>query len=156
MTSADEFTWRDYEDHIYEKLKDWAGDDASVEFDQTIKGKFSETDRQIDVLISGRFANVTDRDITAAVDCKYYTRKINVQDVDAFIGFLQDIQTDLGILITNKDSSSAARRRASAGIELRVIVADIDHLPPVYHASWDEAYYESDYYEAFTENPMPP
>lgn len=147
MTSGDAFTWRDYEDHIYEKLKDWAGDDARVEFDQTIKGKFSEADRQVDVLISGRFANATDRDITAAVDCKYYTRKINVKDVDAFIGFLQDIQTDLGILITNKDFSPAARRRASAGIDLRVIVADIDHLPPGYHAAWDEAYYESDYYE---------
>jgi Restriction endonuclease len=147
VTDDEAFTWRDYEEHIYEKLSDWAGDDARVEFDQSIEGKFSGVPRQVDALISGRFANITEKDITAAVDCKYYTRNINVKKVDEFIGFLEDVQTDLGILITNQGFSPGAIRRASRGVELMVIVANIDRLPPTYHASWDDSYYESDYYE---------
>lgn len=149
MSEGDEFTWRDYEDYIYEKLKSWAGDDAKVEFDQKIKGKFSEANRQVDVLIRGRFANATGRDMTAAVDCKFYTREIDVKKVDEFIGFCQDVQTDMGILVTNKGFSPAAKRRADKGIDLQVIVAEIDHLPPAYHAAWDEGYFESDYFEGF-------
>lgn len=142
-----DFTWRDYEDHIYEKLSTWAGPEARVEFDQEMLGKFSEVNRQIDILISGRFANVTDRDITAAVDCKYYTREIDVKKVDEFVGFLEDVQTDLGILITNRGFTPAAQRRANRGVDLQVIVADVDRLPPSYFSDWDEGYYESDYYE---------
>jgi hypothetical protein len=32
-------------------------------------------------------------------------------------------------------------------MELQVIVADVDRLPPSYFSSWDEGYYESDYFE---------
>ena len=91
MTDEDTFMWRDYEEHIYEKLSEWAGNDARVEFDQSIQGKFSGVPRQVDVLISGRFANATEREITAAVDCKYYARNIDVKKVDEFIGFLEDV-----------------------------------------------------------------
>jgi hypothetical protein len=149
MSDADGFTWRDYEDHIYEKLKEWAGDQATVEFDQSLPGRFSKIDRQIDVLVRGRFANVTNRDMVAVVDCKYYTRKIDVKKVDEFLGFLDDTQADMGLLITNKGFSQSAKDRADIGrgVELQVIVADIDRLPPPYYPSWDEGYYESDYYE---------
>lgn len=153
MTDEDTFTWRDYEEHIYERLTEWAGDEARVEFDQSIQGKFSGVSRQLDALISGRFANVTEREITAAVDCKYYARNIDVKKVDEFIGFLEDVQTDLGILITNCGFSPGAQKRANRGVELLVIVANIDRLPPTYHASWDEAYYESEYYEGGYGNP---
>lgn len=153
MTDDETFTWRDYEEHIYEKLSEWAGDDARVEFDQSIQGKFSGVQRQVDALISGRFANVTDREITAAVDCKYYTRNVDVKKVDEFIGFLEDVQTDLGILVTNCGFSPGAKRRANRGVELLVIVANIDQLSPAYNASWDEGYYESEYYEGGYGNP---
>lgn len=146
MGDAD-FTWRDYEDHIYEKLSEWAAPDAEVTFDQKVRGKFSGIDRQVDVVVKGRFANVTGKEMTAAVDCKYYTREIDVKKVDEFIGYIEDVQADIGILVTNKGFTPAARRRASRGIDLRVIVAEIDRLPPSYFSSWDEGYYESDYYE---------
>ena len=137
--SSDEFTWRDYEEHIFEKLSEWAGSNARVEFDQERIGRFSKVPRQIDVLVSGRFAGVTDREITAAVDCKYYTRAIDVKKVDEFIGFFDDVATDLGLLITNKGFSAGAGQRACVpGIELRVILANIDELPPpTYDPAWD-------------------
>ncbi|HXV04586.1 MAG TPA: restriction endonuclease [Solirubrobacterales bacterium] len=142
-----EFTWRDYEDHIFKRLSEWAGMEAEVLFDQKLRGKFSEVDRQIDILIRGRFANATTRDMTAAVDCKYYTREIDVKKVDEFLGFIDDVQTDMGILVTNRGFTPAAKRRASRGLDLQVIVADIDRIPPSYFSSFDEGYYESEFYE---------
>ncbi|HEY4277605.1 MAG TPA: restriction endonuclease [Conexibacter sp.] len=147
--SDDALTWRDYEDHIYDRLSEWAGDQASVRFDQKIEGRHSKVERQVDVLIRGRFAGVTEREITAAVDCKYYTRNIDVKKVDEFIGFVDDVHTDLGLLITNHDFSPAARARAAGarGIELQVIVANVERLPPVFHPAWDDSYYESAYHD---------
>jgi hypothetical protein len=149
IATSNEFTWRDYEDHIFEKLSEWAGPDAQVLFDQQRIGRFSQTPRQIDVLVSGRFAGITDRDITAAVDCKYYTRTIDVKQVDEFIGYVDDVATDLGLLVTNKGFTPAALQRAKVpGIELKVIVASIDDLPAPegYDPAWDAAYYESEYW----------
>jgi hypothetical protein len=48
-----DFIWRDYEDHIYTKLSEWAGPRAAVKFDQTLPGKFSEVERQVDVVVKG-------------------------------------------------------------------------------------------------------
>ena len=153
MSDGDKFTWRDYEQEIFEKLSAWAGNQATVLFDQHLTGKFSGVDRQVDVLVKGRFAGITDRDVTAAVDCKYYTSNITVDGVDRMIGFIEDVQADLGILITNKGFSDGARRRASRGIDLQVIVADIDRIPPVYHPASDESHYSSDYHEGLFGGP---
>lgn len=156
MSESDNaFTWRDYEDHIFDRLSEWAGDKATVEFDQKIVGRHSKVERQVDVLISGRFAGVTEQDITAAIDCKYYTRNIDVKKVDEFVGFVDDVHTDLGLLITNCGFSPAARARAAGarGIELQVIVANVDRLPPVHHPAWDESYYESDYHDGAPHGP---
>ena len=147
--TSDEFTWRDYEDYIFEKLSDWAGPDAEVLFNEQRIGRFSQTPRQIDVLVTGRFAGITAREITAAVDCKYYTRTIDVRQVDEFIGYVNDVATDLGLLVTNKGFTPAALQRAKVpGIELQVIVAGVDDLPPPerYNLGWDDAYYESEYW----------
>jgi hypothetical protein len=66
-----------------------------------------------------------------------------------FVGFVDDVHTDLGILITNCGFSPGALKRADGarGIELQVIVANIERLPPVHHPAWDDSYYESDYHE---------
>jgi hypothetical protein len=94
--------------------------------------------------------------LTAAVDCKRYTRKIHVKHVDQFIGFVGDVQTDVGLLVTNVGYTPAADARADKGIKLltvehgpqpQVFVAKIDNLPRIYRADNDEPYYESEYYE---------
>ncbi|NIM15648.1 MAG: hypothetical protein GTO45_26975 [Candidatus Aminicenantes bacterium] len=50
--------------------------------------------------------------IHGVADCKFFSRKIDVKMVDQFIGFLADIEAHIGILITNKGYSKAARERA--------------------------------------------
>jgi Restriction endonuclease len=141
--------WRKYESYIHQKLTYMAGEAASVEFDRKLPGRFSETDRQIDVLITGGFAGDVEKNVVAIVDCKRYTRKIDVTHVEAFIGLAEDVNADLGFLITNTGFSAAAKRRASHGhgIRLRVFVAEIERLPRLYSASFDEAYYSGDFWE---------
>jgi hypothetical protein len=147
MTDTD---WRQYEAHIYEKLTEMAGDAAMVKFDQKLHGRFTEIDRQIDVLITGSFAGEVESDVTAIVDCKCYTRNIDVTHVEAFIGLAEDVNADLGLLITNTGFSPAATRRAEhgRGIRLRVIVAEIERLPRLYSPSHGEAYYSGDFWES--------
>ena len=146
----EEQAWRQYERYIYEKLKEWAGGQAEVEFDQELPGKFSGVVRQVDALITGRFAKDIERDVTAAVDCKRYSRNIDVTHVETFMGLVEDVQTDLGLLITSRGFSPAAKNRVQRGIKLhvvpQVIVAKIDELPR-YHPAHDEAYYESEYFD---------
>ena len=149
----DKFTWKDYEEQIYERLMKLAGDHGKVEFNVERIGKFSGVPRQIDVLVTGTFANVTGREMTAAVDCKYYTKNITVDGVDRMIGFIEDVQTDIGIIITNKGFSDGAKQRANRGIDLQVIVADIDRIPPIYHPTSGEAYYASEYWEGIQGRP---
>lgn len=66
------------------------------------------------------------------------------------MGLVEDVQADLGLLITTEGFSPAAQRRAQRGIRLRVIrrliVADIDNLPAhIYSPAYDEPYYTSDF-----------
>ncbi|MGI8429326.1 MAG: hypothetical protein ACR2OB_08490 [Solirubrobacteraceae bacterium] len=52
----DIFTWRDYEDHIYDRLSAWAGGEATVEFDPKVVGRHGKVERQVDVVVSDRSA----------------------------------------------------------------------------------------------------
>lgn len=154
LTGMTDIDWREYENYIYERLTEMAGDTAKVEFDQKLWGRFSEVDRQIDALITGGFAGDVEGNVVAIVDCKCYTRNIDVTHVDAFIGLAEDVNVDLAFLITNTGFSPAAKRRANHGpsIRLRVIVAEIaqlpERLPRPYSPSYDEAYYSGDFWES--------
>ncbi len=116
--------WRDYEQEIYEVLRAKADDDARVEFDEKLPGHLSGTTRQIDVFVEGRFAgDVLPKPSTLAVDCKCWSSTVNVPDVERFIGLVDDVRTDYGLLITTVGFSKAAQRRAdnARGLQIEVI-----------------------------------
>ena len=117
--------WKAYEKQIYEKLKAHVAADAEVTFDeggtQRLPGHLSETDRQIDVIVRGHFADLPDVH-TMIVDCKCFSKKIDVKDVEAFIGLVEDVNADFGLLVTRNGFSKAARTRSAA---VRGIVLDI-------------------------------
>lgn len=102
--------WKQYETEIYEKLKS-EFPEVNITFDGKILGHQSKVERQIDVLAIGKFLG---QEITVAVECKYYSKKIDVKIVDGFIGFLEDVKADIGIIITNQGFSPAAKNRAEA------------------------------------------
>jgi restriction endonuclease Mrr len=76
------------------------------------------------------------------VDCKCFSRNVDVQAVEAFAGFLDDVNVELGLLVTTAGFSEAARRRAEHVRGLRLDVVELDELakwlprrPTVAHTS---------------------
>ncbi len=115
--------WKDYEKEIYEYLK-IIFKDADIKFNQTLPGRYSKTDRQIDVLIESYIAS---KKIRLIVDGKFFNTKIDVKDVESFISMVEDTNAQQGILITSKGFTPAAINRAYYGptdIELDILNFD--------------------------------
>ena len=112
--------WKDYEKEIFEFLKA-TYKDATITFDQTLKGRYSQVDRQIDVLIESYIAG---KKIRLIVDGKYFNKNIDVKAVESFISMVEDVDAKQGILITSKGFSPAAINRAYYGptdVELDIL-----------------------------------
>ncbi|MFN8215060.1 MAG: restriction endonuclease [Solirubrobacterales bacterium] len=123
--------WKRYEEHILERVTEWAGENATIEFDVKLPGKFSKRTRQIDILVTGVFADgLQARAHGRDGSCKCYGKNINVGHVDKFVGLIEDVQTDFGILITNKGWSQAAEERLPRGLRLRLVEDDVDGHGP--------------------------
>ncbi len=143
--------WRQYERYVYKQLVEWGGKDSTVEFNKELTGRLSDTERQVDALVTGGYAGKIAKGVTAAVDCKFYSRNIDITAVEAFISFVDDLDVDLGLMITTKGYSKGAQRRRRGGIKLEVVkpilLAPPDDLPYVHSPAHDEPYYEGGYYD---------
>ena len=102
-------TWREYEIYITRHFQR-AFPESHIRHDVKRVGVVSKTKRQIDMLIEERVAGF---DVSIVIDCKFFSKKINVTHIDAFIGFLADVQASKGVLVTNKGFSKAAFNRAT-------------------------------------------
>ena len=129
----DDKDWRKYEKQISNNLEQ-KFTNCSITFDDSIFGIFSKTDRQIDISIRGELAG---NKILGVVDCKYYSKKIDVKAVESFLGMLEDLNANIGIMITNHGYSKAAINRASVKnlkleivkmIELALLKVDVDEI----------------------------
>jgi hypothetical protein len=88
-----------------------------------LPGTKTGSQRQIDVLVERRFGVFG---IKIAVDCKCYKRKVNVNDVERFLGMLDDVRVSKGVLMTTKGYSKTAHKRIqneSRDIELKILTA---------------------------------
>ena len=113
-------TWRDYEIEIYDFFKT-AYPHAEISHNVTVTGRYSKVDRQIDILIEDYVAGNRMRMV---VDGKYFSKKIDVKDVEMFIGMLNDCKANKGLLITQEGFSEAALNRAyydSIDVELDIL-----------------------------------
>jgi hypothetical protein len=116
--------WRQYEEDIYEMLRSKAQSGSRVEFDVKLPGRRSGTLRQVDIYVAGLFAgDVLPEPATLAVDCKCWSSTVNVPDVEQFIGLVDDVGTDFGLMITTVGFSEAAKTRAAGarGVQIDVI-----------------------------------
>lgn len=112
--------WKQYEKEIADYFR-LEYPDATLTPDAKIRGKFSKIERQIDLLVEGEMADFRFR---VVVDGKYRDKKIDVNDVEAFMGLARDVEANKGLMITTEGYSSAAMNRAyydDSGIELDVL-----------------------------------
>lgn len=88
---------------------------ARVLYNQQIRGVHSRALRQVDLVIMAGNERI-------AVECKFYSSKIDLKTIDSFIGFLEDIGFSRGLLVTNVGASKAcAARIAQSGIEIQIL-----------------------------------
>ena len=119
--------WRNYEAQIHDALKSGVAADADVLFDQRLPGRFSGIERQVDVVVRGRFAGLPGDDLMI-VDCKLITRRLGVTHVEKFAGLLEDVGVGRGLLFTGKGFSASAKRRAEHVRGMKIDVVPFDKL----------------------------
>ncbi len=100
--------WEKYEEQIFEKLNSLFPD-SSIEKNQRIIGRFSERSRQIDILIRSKSIG---RELIIVIDCKKFSKRIDIKTVESFIGFSEDVGAHIGIMITNIGYSKSAEKSA--------------------------------------------
>ena len=81
--------------------------------------------RQIDISIKKRVGQF---DLLVVIDCKDHSGPIDIKDVEAFIGLVQDVGAHKGALVSANGYSKAAKKRAAqAGIEVYRAIDTGDH-----------------------------
>lgn len=108
--------WRDYERAVFKILRDRFPANE-IESDQMIPGRFSEIERQIDV--AGR-ATLMGRSMLGVVDCKCYSKRVDIKDVEAVIGLAADVRADIALIVTTAGYSDAALARAHNEPNVRI------------------------------------
>ena len=93
---------------------------AQVEQNVRIRGIHSGVDRQIDIAVRTRAGQF---DLLVVIDCKDYQIKVDVKDVEAFIGLAKDVGANKGALVSSMGYTPAAKTIASnAGLSLFTLV----------------------------------
>jgi len=124
--SIEDKTWRKYERQIHQELTSVFAD-CEFEFDDRIFGKHSKIDRQIDISIRG---NIGGNKILGIIDCKHFSRNIDIKIIESFLGMLEDTKANFGLIITNKGFSSSAKNRANVR-NLRLDIIEFDELEKI-------------------------
>lgn len=100
--------WKQYEQEIIDYFHS-EYPEAKLTPNAKAQGKFSKAERQVDLLIEGE---TLDFKFRIVVDGKYRDKKIDVTDVESFIGFVRDVEAHKGVMISTEGYSSAAINRA--------------------------------------------
>ncbi|GIJ29503.1 hypothetical protein Vqi01_46650 [Micromonospora qiuiae] len=116
----------EYENGVADVLAYLAGDAAVVERNIRMPGKRSGKQRQIDVRVTG--ALFASGNATMVVDCKRYTKPLDVNHVGTFVGLVEDVGADMGLLVSTVGISPAAKQYADNVRGIRLDILPIEHL----------------------------
>ncbi len=122
-------SWELYERLTARMVADQLSTDYCVTPNARIRGIISGRSRQIDVLIDAR--HDTDNTRRIIVDAKRRKRKIDVSDVEAFRGVMEDVGATHGYLVSPAGFTKAAERRAQEAVSIRILPLDrLDNFDP--------------------------
>ena len=100
--------WQQYEREVEQQFRE-AYPEARITANTKLVGKFSKVERQIDLLIEGQASDFAFRIV---VDAKHRGRKIDVGDVEAFLGLTRDVEAHTGMMVALEGYTPAAINRA--------------------------------------------
>ncbi len=83
--------------------------DANVQHNVMLEGVDSETKRQIDVLVEQNIGQYTMRIV---IDCKDYSKPVDVKGVEEFHGLVHDVRAHKGALVCPSGFTKSALKRA--------------------------------------------
>lgn len=124
--------WELYERMIARLIADQLATDLCVTPNARVVGRISGRSRQLDVLIDSR--HDTDNNRRIIVDAKKRKRKIDVTDVEAFRGLMEDVGATHGYLISPSGHTKAAEKRAQMAVSMRII--PLDHIENFDPSTW--------------------
>ena len=109
-----DISWKDFEEEVFlECERVFKSQGTEVLKNEYIVGRYSGVKRQIDVIVR---QHDDDENVNICViECKHYAKKINVKIIDSFIGCLEDVGANKGILVSEKGFTKAAINRAHKG-----------------------------------------
>jgi tetratricopeptide (TPR) repeat protein len=117
--------WQRYEREIEEQFRD-NYPSARITANAKLAGKFSKVERQIDLLIEEQASDFSFRIV---VDAKYRGRKIDVGDVEAFLGLTRDVEAHTGMIVALEGYTPAAVNRAHHDdLDVVLDVLNLDEL----------------------------
>ena len=122
-----ELTPDDYENGVAELLAEKFAGRGSVERNVRLPSRSGGRARQIDVLVRLSLPDMDDE--LMVVDCKRYGTPVDIKDVEAFIGMVEDVGAAIGLLVTTEGYTSGALNRAATGRGIRVQVIRVEDLP---------------------------
>ncbi|WP_394229418.1 restriction endonuclease [Shewanella colwelliana] len=108
MTSDQTPEWKKLE-YLVVSIQKQLSPDASVQHNVMLDGIDSETKRQIDVLVE---QNVGQYTIRIVIDCKDYSKPVDVKGIEEFQGLVQDVRAHKGALVCPSGFTKAALKRA--------------------------------------------
>jgi Restriction endonuclease len=89
-------------------------------------GKFSKVERQIDLLVEEQASDFSFRIV---IDAKYRGRKIDVGEVEAFLGLIRDVEAHTGVMVALEGYTPAAVNRAHYDdLDVILDVLNLDEL----------------------------
>ncbi|MGC2962941.1 restriction endonuclease [Paraburkholderia graminis] len=116
--------WRDLE-HLVANIQRKLAPEAKVEHNVKLPGRDSETERQIDVLVTQQIGQY---EMKIAIDCKDYKTPVDVKGVEEFMGMVEDVGAHKGVLVCPAGFSASAKKLAKKRqIELYRPVDTGDH-----------------------------
>ncbi|CTQ77563.1 restriction endonuclease [Roseibium alexandrii] len=120
--SPDWKDWERYERLVARLMADQLSPEFCVTPNASILGAITDIKRQIDVLIDYR--HDTDNTRRIIVDAKKRKRKIDVKDVEAFRGMMEDVGASYGYLVCPHGHTKAAEKRAQNAVSICLLPLD--------------------------------
>ena len=124
MTKTKEKKWQKFE-KLVASIQKTLAPKAKIIHDDKVRGKISNTLRQIDISIR---QNVGQYSLFVAIECKDYKDPVDINTVEEFKSKLKDISANKGAIVSASGFTKAAKNIAiDAGIDLYRLVDTDKH-----------------------------
>lgn len=116
--------WKRFE-KLVQKVQEELAPNAKVILDDRLKGNITGVSRQVDITVTQKLGQYN---ILIVIDCKDLAVPVDVKHLEEFIGLVQDIGANKGVIVSAKGFTRAAKTRGSqAGLNLYRLVDTEKH-----------------------------